>query len=165
MSESPTPISSPDPTDEGRQTRLRRYSLIVTGLLILAGVALVLLMVWGTGIQVTTLVRLPEIFNPTSDVCLRFGWHNVKGGAEPVRLCNEWIQLSDPSGEPHRLQQETHVVQGADGKLYFDHGTRMGYQAFGLIAWVMVLMGTGIAVKRRLVARYRVRHGLAGNAS
>lgn len=164
MSRPDPPASDAVAVDEGRRTGLQRYSRVVTSLLVLAGSALVALAVWGTGIKVDKLIRLPEIFNPASDVCLRFGWHDVKGTAEPVRLCNEWIQLSDPSGEPHRLQQETHVVQGADGKLYFDHGTRMGYQAFGLMAWVMVIMAAGVAVKRRLIARYRLRHGLEGKA-
>ncbi len=165
MSGPDSPASEAVAVDEGRRTKLQRYSWVVTGLLSLTGGAVVALTVWGTGIKVNQLVRLPEIFNPSSDVCLRFGWHDVKGAAEPVRLCNEWIQLSDPTGEPHRLQQETHVVQGADGKLYFDHGTRMGYQAFGLGAWVMVIMAGGVAMKRRLIARYRLRLGLAEKAS
>jgi hypothetical protein len=165
MGEQPAPASESKDADEGRRTRLRRYSLVVTGLLILACNGIVALTVWGMGINLNRLVRLPEIFNPANDVCLRFGWHDVKGTAEPVRLCNEWIRLSDPTGESHRLQQETHVVQGADGKLYFDHGARMGYQAFGLFAWVMAVVAAGVVVQRRLIARYRLRLGLAGKTS
>ena len=163
-SEPSSSVSQPDVEEKGSPLRLQRYSLAVTGALILAGCAIVTLTIWGTGVNVTRLVRLPEIFNPVNDVCLRFGWHDVKGTPDPVRLCNEWIRLSDPSGEPHRLLQETHVVQGADGKLYFDHGPRMGYQAFGLMAWVITVIAVGTTVKRRLVARYRLKLGVADKA-
>lgn len=164
MNEPETAAPDVEATEEGLQTLLRRYAFFVRGLLLLACGAVLAVTVWGTGVNVNKLIRLPEIFNPANDVCLRFGWHDVKGTPEPVRLCNEWIRLSDPTGEPHRLQQETHVVQGADGKLYFDHGTQMGYQAFGLFAWAMVVLAAGLAAQRRLIARYRLRLGVAAKS-
>ena len=145
--------------------RLRRYQLGVTLALILAGNGILALTVWGTGVDLDRLIRFPDVFNPVTDICLRFGWHDVSGASEPVRLCNEWIQLADAGGETHKWQKDTHVVRGADGILYFDHGTRMGWPAFGLFAWVVTVIVAGLAVKRRLMARYRVRLGSAGKAS
>jgi len=111
------------------------------------------------------LIRFPEIFNPTQDVCLRLTWHKVAGLEEPVRLCSEWIQLSDPSGETHRFQQETKVVQGADGKLYFDHGVRVDYRLFLFVVFVAAVIASGIILKRRLIVRYRLHLETARAAS
>jgi hypothetical protein len=155
------PVDSPD--DEATSRRLHRFSSWVSLALILLCNGVLALGVWGSGVNLDRIIRLPEVFNPLSDVCLRFGWHNVAGAKDPVRLCNEWIQLSDPSGESHTLKTETTVVQGADGRLYFDHGARMGYQAFVLAAFVGGVIAGGVAAKRWLIGRYRARLGLAGS--
>lgn len=165
MSERPGLSPERSEMEEGNLARLRRYQLGVTLALILLGNGILALTVWGTGVDLDRLVRFPEVFNPVSDICLRFGWHDVSGSSEPVRLCNEWIQLADSSGDTHKLQKDTHVVQGADGTLYFDHGTRMGLPAFGLFTLVVTVIGAGLALKRWLIARYRVRLGSAGKAS
>ena len=165
MSERPGLSPERSEMEEGNLARLRRYQLGVTLALILLGNGILALTVWGPGVDLDRLVRFPDVFNPVSDICLRFGWHDVSGSSEPVRLCNEWIQLADSSGETHKLQKDTHVVQGADGTLYFDHGTRMGWPAFGLFTWVVTVIGAGLALKRWLMARYRVRLGSAGKAS
>jgi len=153
------PVGSPE--DEAMSLRLHRFSSWVSLALILVCNGILALGVWGSGVNLDRIIRLPDVFNPIGDVCLRFVWHNVAGAKEPVRLCNEWIQLSDPSGEPHRLQTETAVVQAADGRLYFDHGARMGYQAFVLTAFVGGVIAGGVATKRWLIGRYRTRLGLA----
>jgi hypothetical protein len=145
--------------------RLRRYTVVVTSSLILICNAIFLLGIWGSGVNLETVLRTPDIFNPAQDICLRLSWHKVSGDRQPVRLCAEWINLSDPSGETHTFQRDTLVVKGADGNLYFDHGLRADYRFFVFIGSVVALVALGMAVKRRLIARYRVRLGLAPGKS
>jgi hypothetical protein len=148
---------------EDRLHRLRRYTVVVTVSLILICNAIFLLGVWGSGVNLETVLRTPDVFNPVSDICLRLRWHKVSGDDQPVRLCAEWINLSDPSGETHTFHRDTQVVKGADGNLYFDHGLRSDYRLLVFVGSVAALVGAGVAAKRRLIARYRVRLGLAGN--
>jgi hypothetical protein len=150
---------------EDRIQRLRRYTLVVTVCLIVMCNAIFLLGVWGSGVNLETVLKTPDVFNPTQDICLRLSWHKVSGDAQPIRLCAEWINLSDPSGETHTFQRDTQVVKGADGNLYFDHGLRADYRFFVFTGSVVGLVALGIAVKRLLIARYRVRLGLVAPKS
>ena len=126
-SEDPATCSEPvgqDHVESLKGERLRRYSYVVTAAMIVLCNGVLLLGLWGSGVKLDSLIRIPDPFNPMKDVCLRLSWHRVIGLEEPIRLCSEWINLSDPSGETHKFQKETQVVQGGDGKLYFDHRAR-----------------------------------------
>ena len=147
------------------QRKLHRYTVSITVLLILVCNSVFLVGIWGSGVNLDALFRTPDIFNATKDICLRQGWQKVAGVDKPIRLCSEWINLSDPSGETHKFQQDTAVVQGADGRLYFDRGLRADYRFFVFAGFVAALVVTGIAAKRYLIARYRARLGLAADHS
>ncbi|MDQ6732877.1 MAG: hypothetical protein M3Z35_01980 [Nitrospirota bacterium] len=148
-------VDSDTITDE-QQARVRRYGLWVTiGMMVLCN-AIFLGGMWLTGIRLEQLIRIPDIFNPRQDICLRFTWHQVEGDVQPVRLCSEWILLSDPSGETHTLQKETEVVKGGDGKLYFDYGAQVDYRVFIVGAFVVAIIIFGIWLKRYLIRRYRM---------
>jgi hypothetical protein len=149
--------SATDQLEEHKQRKLRRYTYGVSILLVVLCNAVFLLGLWGSRVNLDTLIRMPDHFDPTKDVCLRLGWHRVTGAEDPVELCNEWINLSDPSGETHRFQQDTKVVQGADGKLYFDHPARVDYRLFLLGGFVVAVITSGVLLKRHLIARYRLR--------
>lgn len=162
------PATSQEPVvqgqpDEGKAHRLRRYRYGVTAVMILLCNAVILLGVWGSGVNLDQLVRMPDLFDPTKDICLRVSWHKVAGLDQAIRLCSEWINLSDPSGDTHQFQRDTTVVQGADGKLYFDHGSRVDYRLFLLGAFVVAAIALGIMLKRYLIARYRARLETQGN--
>lgn len=159
------PGAVPAGLEAQRRAKVRRFAAWMTALMIVGCNAVFLLGIWGSGVNLDRLIRFPEVFNPKQDICLRQAWHRVAGLEEPVRLCSEWIQLSDPSGETHRFQKETQVVQGADGKLYFDHGARVDYRLFLFIGFVAAVVVSGMLLKRYLVTRYRVRLELAGAKS
>ena len=160
-------IDSSDPgREEQNQRSLRRYTYAVTAAMIVLCNAIFLLGLWGSGVNLDSLIRIPDPFNPTKDICLRLNWHRVAGLDEPIQLCAEWINLSDPSGETHKFQKDTHVMQGADGKLYFDHGARVDYRLLLFGAFVVAVIVLGISLKRRLIAHYRDRLGMpSGKAS
>ena len=141
-------------TDE-QHAQVRRYGMWVTlGMMVLCNV-IFLGGMWLSGVKFEQLIRIPDIFNPRQDICLRFTWHHVEGDDQPVRLCSEWILLSDPSGETHTLQKETEVVKGGDGKLYFEYGAQVDYRVFMFAAFVVAIIIFGIWLKRYLIRRYR----------
>ncbi|MGQ0811716.1 MAG: hypothetical protein ACT4OO_10900 [Nitrospiraceae bacterium] len=143
--------------DERRAMKLRRFSSGVTiGMIVLCN-TIFLSGLWASGVNLERLIRTPETFNPVRDVCLRLGWMKVVGGKEPVQLCTEWINLADPSGDTHNFQKETQVKQGADGKLYFDHGARVDYRLFVFVLFVAAVVAFGLWLKRHLVMLYRIR--------
>jgi hypothetical protein len=158
----PTMLVHESPSQYEQQLiQLRRYTTVVTVALILGCNAIVLLGIWGSGVNIESLLRTTDVFNPAQDVCLRMSWHKVAGVEQPIRLCYEWINLSDPSGKTHTFQEDTEVVQGADGNLYFDHGLRGDYRLFLFATFVLAVLVGGMATKRYLIARYRTRLGLA----
>jgi hypothetical protein len=140
---------------EAETKRLRRYTQGVSAVMILACNAVFLLGLWGSGVNLDTLWRTPDVFNPDKDICLRQSWHKVSGVEKPVRLCYEWINTADRSGKTHTFQQDTAIEKGADGRLYFDHGPRVDYRLFLLGAFVAVIVAGGIVAQRQLIARYR----------
>ncbi len=150
----------PHPTAEppsARDHRVRRYTTRVTLVIIVVCNTIFLVSLRVSGVDVNELIRTPDVHDPQHDVCVRSGWHRVSGVEKPVRLCAEWINLSDRSGKTHQFQRDTLVVQGGDGKLYLDHGPRVDYRLLLLVVFVLVLIAGGIMAHRYLIARYRVR--------
>ncbi len=141
--------------EDQQAKQLRRYTSGVTAAMILLCNAVLLLGIWGSGVNLDTLFTMPDRFNPAKDICLRLSWRKVAGVERPVRLCSEWINLSDPSGETHKFQTETEVVKGADGTLYYDDGVYMNDRLFAFGAFVVAVVTLGIMLKRHLIARYR----------
>lgn len=140
-----------------RQRRVRRFSVLVTLTLIVACNTVILAGLWASGINLETLFRTPDLFSPSRDVCLRYNWRKVSGVPQPVRLCYEWINLSDPSGNTHTFQPDTEIVLGADGKLHYARGAEVDARLLLLLAFSAAVLAGGIALSKFLIARYRVR--------
>ena len=154
LRERPFLSTAPMLTDEQRR-RLRRYSMLVTVTMMVLCNAVFLFGLWVTGANLDKLVKIPEKFNALQDICLRFIWRPVAGEEQPVRLCSEWIMLSDPTGQTHTIQKETEVVKGGDGRLYFDYGTLVDYRLFVFAAFVGLIIAMGLWGKRTLIRKYR----------
>lgn len=148
-----------DSTDENRrQAKLvRRYATRVTIVLMIVCPALFLAGMWWSGVKPDQLFTVPDRFSPVDDICLRLGWQRVAGKDDLVRVCSEWVQLSDPTGEMHRLQHSTKILETADGRLYFDYGSRADWHLVAFVAFVGSILAFGWFVRRYLVMRYR-RH-------
>jgi hypothetical protein len=138
-----------------RNAKVRRYSTGVTVAMIVLCNAVFLAGIWASGINLDELVRTPDLFNPKSDVCLRLTWQRLTGAQDPVQLCSEWINLTDPTGKAHSLDKETRVRQGADGRYYLDPGIRADYRLMGYVAFVGMVIVFGMLARRYLVNRYR----------
>ncbi|MEX5213667.1 MAG: hypothetical protein NW703_05840 [Nitrospiraceae bacterium] len=161
----PEPHRTPDPTPrtpefsegDGKTRLVRRYATRVTVVLMILCPALFFLGLWVSDIRADQLFRLPDVFHPAKDVCLRLGWQRVSGKEDLVQVCSEWIHLADPSGETHSLTRETTIREGADGKLYFDYGSLTDWRLFAYVGLVVAILAFGWFVRRYLVTRYRLR--------
>jgi hypothetical protein len=141
--------------EASRRALIRRFSLRVTLVLIILCNTVLLVGVWVSGVNLDELVKTPDLFNPTSDICLRLTWQRLSGAPDPVRLCSEWINLSDPTGQPHLLDANTKVKQGPDGRYYVDRGVQADFRLMALVGFVAAVLVSGLLIRRYLVARYR----------
>ena|SRR5215204_4328625 len=140
-----------------RNARVRRFTTGVTLVLIVLCNGIFLVGMRVSGVNLDELVKTPDLFNPQSDICLRLTWQRLSGAPDPVRLCSEWINLSDPTGQPHVLDKDTKVKQGTDGHYYLDPGVQADYRLIGFVGFVGVVIVSGMLTRRYLVSRYRLR--------
>jgi len=145
--------------DERAAARVRRYAVGMTICFIIVVNTLFLLVLWGSGVDLDRLFADRDYFDPAQDVCLRMAWYKPVGEKDPVRLCKEWINLGDPSGQVHKNQTDLKIVKGADGKVYAKEGPGDG-RLIAVVVFVIALVAGGIWLQRHLIARYRAR--LAG---
>lgn len=150
---------------ERRTSRVRRFGVAVSLVLIVLCNVILLFGVWASGVNLDELVKTPDLFNSKQDICLRLTWQKVIGASEPMRLCSEWINLSDPSGKTHQIQGNLKVSQGADGQYYVDRGIQADYRLLGVALFVVAVIVIGIVVKRYLVSRYRLHLETAAGQS
>ena len=142
--------------EDPRQAALvRRYATRVTVVLMVLCPSLFLAGMWGSGVQPEQLFAIPEYYKPSSDICIRQGWQRVAGKDNLVRVCSEWLDTTDPSGETHQMQKRIQIVESADGRLYYDAGSRADWHLAAFVAFVAAILAFGWFVRRYLVARYR----------
>ena len=142
---------------ESRKALVRRFAWVVSLAMMILCNAIVLVGLWASGINLDELATTPDVFNSKQDICLRLGWQSVTGAADPVPLCSEWINLSDPSGKTHQIQREIKLRQGPDGQYYADRGIHADYRLLILMLFVVAVIAFGLVAKWYLVSRYRQR--------
>src|SRR5437016_1526738 len=143
---------------EARKALVRRFARLVSLVLIIICNAIVLVALWASGINLDELVATPDVFNSKHDICLRFAWQPVAGTGDPIRICSEWINLSDPSGKTHQLQREVKFREGPEGGQYYvDQGEHVDYRLLILVLAVVAVIVFGLVVKWYLVSRYQLR--------
>ncbi len=143
--------------DQRRASKVRRFTVGVSLAIMVLCNAIVLIGLWASGVNLDELAATPDVFNSKQDICLRLGWKSVAGATDPVRLCSEWINLSDPSGKTHQIQREVKLRQGPDGQYYVDRGVRADYRLLILMLFVVAVIAFGLVAKWYLVSRYRLR--------
>jgi hypothetical protein len=143
--------------DQRRARKVRRFTIGVSLAMIILCNAIVLVGLWASGMNLDELAATPDVFNSKQDICLRLGWQPVTGVTAPVRLCSEWINLSDPSGKTHQLQREIKFRQGPDGQYYIDRGGQADYRLLISVLAVVGVIVFGLVAKWYLVGWYRLR--------
>jgi len=134
--------------------------LVTVGMIVLCNM-LLLFGVWVSGVNLDELVKTQDLFDSKQDICLRLTWQQVAGAANPVRLCSEWINLADPSGQSHLLSKDVTVRQGPGGQFYVDQGIQADFRLLGLAVFVAAVLLFGMWVRRVLVSRYRLQLDMA----
>ncbi len=151
-----TDVLAQGAVDERAAARVRRYAVRIAICFIIGVNALFLLILWGSGVDLDRIFAERDFFDPVQDVCLRMAWYKPVGEKEPIRLCKEWINLGDPSGQVHKNQSDLQIVKGADGKVYANAAPGDG-RLIAVIIFVMALVAGGMWLQRHLIARYRAR--------
>ena len=151
-----TDVLAQGAVDERAAARIRRYTVRIAICFIIGVNALFLLILWGSGVDLDRIFAERDFFDPVQDVCLRMAWYKPVGEKEPIRLCKEWINLGDPSGQVHKNQSDLQIVKGADGKVYVNMAPGDG-RLIAVIIFVMALVAGGMWLQRYLIARYRAR--------
>ncbi|MBD0315909.1 MAG: hypothetical protein ICV75_04380 [Nitrospiraceae bacterium] len=144
-------------TEASRNAKVRRFASGVTVVLIVFCNAVFLVGMRVSGVNLDDLVKTPDVFNPKSDICLRLTWQRLAGAPDPVRLCSEWINLSDTTGKPHQLDQNTKVKQGPDGQYYIDQVVQADYRLLAFVGFVAAVLLSGVLIRRYVVSRYRLQ--------
>ncbi len=134
--------------------RLRRFTLGVTVMLIVACNTLLLAGLWASGIDLETVLSKPELYDPANGHCVRVMWSKVAGAEGLVKVCSEWLDFSDISGETHVLPKGKTLAMGPDGNLYFSGEAADNFRLIALMIFAIVVMASGMWIKRVLINKY-----------
>lgn len=137
--------------------RVKRFTHIVTIGLILGCNALLLLGLWVSGVDLESTLAKPELYDPANGHCVGVQWTKVAGAEGLVKVCTEWIDFSDISGQTHFLPPGKPLAMGADGNLYFPGQSTENYRLIALMIFAIVVVVSGMWVKRQLIAKYQIR--------
>ena len=150
-------IERPVLEDAEVSRRVQRFTLWVTIGLILSCNALLLFGLWVSGVDLETALGKPELYDPTNGDCVGVEWTKVTGADGLIKVCTEWIDFSDISGETHSLDSGKTLAMGADGNLYFSGQSTENYRLIALMIFAIVVMVSGMWVKRQLIVNYQRR--------
>lgn len=134
--------------------RVKRFTLVVTVALIIGCNALLLAGIWFSGVDLETALSKPELYDPANGHCVRVMWSKVAGADGLVKVCTEWLDFTDISGETHALPKGKTLAMGPDGNLYFSGDVADNYRLIALIIFAIVVMASGMWMKRVLIAKY-----------
>lgn len=140
-----------------QSTRLRWFARGVTILLIIICNALLLGGLWMSGVDLDIALSKPELYDPKKGYCVRVGFANVVGVDGPIQLCTEWLDLSDPSGNTHHIREGIMLAMGPDGQLYYQAHQGENFRLIALVMFVILVIGSGMWVKRYLISRYQLQ--------
>ena len=128
----------------GNARKMRWFSWLVTGGLIVVCNLLLLIGLWISGVDLETALSKPELYDPQNGHCVGVTWAKVDGVDGLIKVCTEWLDFSDISGEIHRLPPGKALAMGADGNLYFAGQPGENYRLIGLVIFVIVVEASGM---------------------
>ena len=150
MGDGTHPVGSPETL-----RRMKRFTWVVTGVLIIGCNALLLTGLWVSGVDLETTLSKPELYDPANGHCVRVMWSKIEGADGLVKVCTEWLDFSDVSGITHALPEGKTLAMGPDGNLYFSGHATDNYRLIALMFFAIVVMASGMWVKRVLITKYQ----------
>jgi len=143
-------------TDE-RDKRLKWFSRVVTVVLILVCNGLLVFGWWVSGLNLDVALSKPEIYDVNSHYCVKVTFMEVVGVDRPMKVCTEWLDLADPSGNTHTIREGQALTVGVNGTLHYEEQRNEDYRLIGLVLFVMLVIGIGMWVKQYAIAQYASR--------
>ncbi|MDR4494911.1 MAG: hypothetical protein R3B74_10850 [Nitrospirales bacterium] len=138
----------------GNGRKMRWFSRLVTVGLFVVCNALLFVGLWASGVDLEAALSKPELYDPQNGHCVGVTWAKVDGVDGLIKVCTEWLDFSDISGEIHRLPSGKPLAMGADGNLSFSGQTYENYRLIGLVIFVIVVVASGMWLKRFLIGKY-----------
>ena len=149
MGEETYPNNNPDTS-----RRVRQFTLVVTGALIIGCNALLLAGLWVSEVDLETTLSKPELYDPANGHCVRVMWSKIEGADGFVKVCAEWLDFSDISGQTHVLPEGKTLAMGPDGNIYFSGNDADNFRLIALMIFAIVVIASGMWIKRVLIAKY-----------
>lgn len=140
-----------------RSKRLKWFTTGVSILLIIVCNAMLVAGWWVSGVDLERALSKPEIYDPNNGYCVQVAWTRVVGVEGPVKICSEWLDFSDPSGNTHSIQRGAALAMGDNGQLYYEGQRNEDYRLLGLAVFVIAVIGFGMWVKHYLITKYQLR--------
>ena len=146
--------------------RLIWYTRGVTVALIFVCNGLLVLGWWVSGVNLEAALSKPAIYDVRSHYCVGVKWMKVEGVGQPMKVCAEWLDLSDPSGVTHTIRPGHALTVGVDGALHYADQRNEDYRLMGLVLFVILVFGAGMWTKHYLITRYAMHlQSLDGHVS
>ncbi len=141
-----------------RYLKIERYRYRTLWMIMLGCSGTFLSGIWLAGVDMETLFERQEKFRPAESHCIRTGWIRAAEEEQLVRVCNEWVNLSDPTGRVHRLQG-AELVKRPDGSYEIQYKERINYRLLAMIGFVVLISFIGHQLHHYLIERYRTKLG------
>lgn len=125
--------------------------LIVTCNLILLGA------LWVSGLDLDFVLTNAELYDPRGGHCVRVAWAEVSGTEGLVRVCSEWLDVTDPTGQVHSLRPGEPLAVDGEGNLYYENARKAEPLLLGLMIFAAVVICLGTWSKRCLLTWYEMR--------
>lgn len=112
---------------------------------------------WFSGLDLDFVLTNSELYDPESGHCVGVAWADVSGVEEPIRVCSEWLDTTDPTGRVHTLRSGEPLAMSDDGNLYYLNARNADNRVLALLMFVVVVIYLGMRTKRVLLTWYEAR--------
>lgn len=129
---------------------------VTLGLIVVCNVVL-LWALWVSGLDLDFVLTNSELYDPKAGHCVGVAWADVAGVEEPVRVCSEWLDTTDPTGRIHTLQPGEPLAMSDDGNLYYENARNADNSVLGLLLFCVAVIYLGMWTKRVLLTWYETR--------
>ena len=141
------------------ESRFRWFRRGITLGLILVCNLILLGALWVTGVDLDFVLTNSKLYDPKLGLCVRVAWTEVSGVEGPIRVCSEWLDTTDPTGQVHSLRAGEPLAMSADGNLYYENARNADRWVLGLLIFAGVVIYLGMWTKRVLLTWYETRLG------
>lgn len=112
---------------------------------------------WVSGLDLDFVLTNAELYDPQEGHCLRAAWAAVSGTEGLVRVCSEWLDTTDPTGQVHSLRAGEPLAVDGEGNLYYENARKAEPRLLGLMIVAAAVIYLGMRSKRRLLTWYETR--------